>query len=235
MTAGEHEFLGGVPRASCAARRASARRGSSTRTQGTDRGLPAGAGRSDTTAAAPRAIASRHVSRSRPPFRPRMATKRSPGTTCRESLTHAQDVRIGCRAIDVGLRQDRQELHELHGAGGGGAVSSRLRAGRLIGGGGFGEKVQCLTLARPDRRSRARVPARRRNRCPATAPTVPGARRPPAPAAPRGRRIRRQDVRLRRRYADPALRRRRDRAAGRVSARRGRGANARRPARRPPG
>ena len=111
-----------------------ARRGSGTRIQGA--ATPSGAGRSLTTATAPRSRASPAWARPSN-FAPRIATKTSPGRTRRESLSTratagSSDPRSGRLARcdgHLGARQGRGELHEIHGAEGGGAVSSMRRAG----------------------------------------------------------------------------------------------------------
>ncbi len=113
----------GLP-ASCAARSASARRGSATRIQGA--ATPSGAGRSLTTATAPRETASAACARPSN-FSPRIATKRSPGWTRRESLSTRVTLRSCAGCGHLGARQGGGELHEPHGAEGGGAVSSKRR------------------------------------------------------------------------------------------------------------
>ena len=82
VTAASVIICAGLP-ARRAASSASARRGFSTVTQATDGGVPAGAGRSDTIAAAPLAIA-RGMKSKPSAFSPAIATKTSPAATCRE-------------------------------------------------------------------------------------------------------------------------------------------------------
>ena len=126
----------------------------STGIQGTPR--PAGPGRSATTATAPRRIASGAWA-SPSDFAPRIATKRSPGTNGARIARDPSDLDLPRRGTDLGARQDGGELHQRHGADGGGAVSSAgrpARRGRRRRAVGEEERVDG---ARPDGRAGRRV------------------------------------------------------------------------------
>ena len=88
---------------------------------------------------------------------------------------------------DLGARKDRGELHERHGADGGGAVSSARRPRARAGVAALSARNRVWTAPGADGRAGAADPGRRRSRFPGAGRARRVGRRARAPAAPTGR------------------------------------------------